>query len=534
MIPLFNRPRFRNRSCAPIGACRRSLINFFGPALFSLLFTCIAQAQTVRVTSWSLGTNTGSDNPNSLAEAASSLQKLNPDVILLEDVADWQMCNRLAESLRPATYNVVVCSAFRAVDGQIRPQVAILSRHKAYISWAQNWRSENGEISPSGFVFAAIQIGQRRLAFFSLQSGANGKPTQWLRAIGGVKSWVNNRVEGLIAAGPLNAETLDRASLQLLEEAGFSNPFLSQFSDTRNTGPVAASIIANVTALQGVLLDHWPATCDIGIEIPPAGTVITAVRGRLLPPEPPPIATIPAKAEPAGASSAIPATSTPNGWQTHVWWILPAFGLIAIASVLRGLSASRKRIRSHREPALLPLNAGGSLALSRTQIALIAPVSSTGSTTAIDSSAIGQSLVKMTAPHEVHSDEDWKRRALIAERQAREATELVHRGLLPQVNQWLKGKFVKKLLDDRAQTGETQEQATIKTLHVGERLARLEQQLQLQNRAYQERIDTLTRELRAARSENCDLIRAQINQVKAEMEASRAKLLAEAVAEFPK
>ena len=491
-----------------------------------VLMNFAAAAQTVRVTAWSMEAKNGPGSGTGLESTVAALEKLKPDVILLQDVADWQMCNQLAEALKPASYSVIVCSAFRSVDGQKRPQVAILSKHKAYLSWAQNWRNQGGELTPSGFVFAGIQIGQRRLAFFSLQPGPNGSVNQWLQGIGGIKSWVNNRVEGLIAACPWSADVTDRAVLQSLEEAGFTNPFLNQFSDMRGAGPVTASLIANVTAPQGMVMDHWPATCDIGLDVPPAGTVITALRGRVVPPEPAQTMETRSVAEKGEltASRASPVDSSANSWQSRMWWLIPAFGLVTIVSALRGLTASRKRLVDSRAPALLPLH---------TQQALIAPASSTGSTAARDTSTTGEALIKITAHQDADSAEDWKRRALIAERQAREATELVQRGLLPQLIQWLKGKFVKKLIDDRARNIEAQEEATRKTLHVDERLARVEKQLQQRHRAYQDRIDVLTRELRAARSENCDIIRAQINQVKAEMEASRARLLAEAGDDFP-
>ena len=58
-------------------------------------------------------------------------------------------------------------------------------------------------------------------------------------------------------------------------------------------------------------------------------------------------------------------------------------------------------------------------------------------------------------------------------------------------------------------------------------LCRVEQQVQRQNSVYQERIEALTRELILAKEESRELIRARITQVKAEMEAARAKLMAQ-------
>jgi hypothetical protein len=60
------------------------------------------------------------------------------------------------------------------------------------------------------------------------------------------------------------------------------------------------------------------------------------------------------------------------------------------------------------------------------------------------------------------------------------------------------------------------------------RLSRIEAQIQQQNQAYVRRIEELNRELAVARDENRELIRERIAQVKAEMEAARARILAEA------
>ena len=75
---------------------------------------------------------------------------------------------------------------------------------------------------------------------------------------------------------------------------------------------------------------------------------------------------------------------------------------------------------------------------------------------------------------------------------------------------------------------ETQQAVTFKALAVDERLSRIEVQLQQQNQAYEQRIEHLIQELRVTKEESRALIRAQIVQIKAEMEAASAKLLAEA------
>jgi hypothetical protein len=63
---------------------------------------------------------------------------------------------------------------------------------------------------------------------------------------------------------------------------------------------------------------------------------------------------------------------------------------------------------------------------------------------------------------------------------------------------------------------------------VDERLSRIEAHLQQQNQIYELRIEELNRELMAAKQENRALIHAKIAQVKAEMEAAKARIMAQA------
>ena len=120
-----------------------------------------------------------------------------------------------------------------------------------------------------------------------------------------------------------------------------------------------------------------------------------------------------------------------------------------------------------------------------------------------------------------------RQRALAAEQRAERATAVIRSGLIPHLSLWLKQKLVRKLITDREQLLGAQQAATLKALGVEERLARIEQQIQRQNSAYQERIEALTRELIVAKEENRELIRARIMQVKAEMETARARLMAQ-------
>jgi hypothetical protein len=121
----------------------------------------------------------------------------------------------------------------------------------------------------------------------------------------------------------------------------------------------------------------------------------------------------------------------------------------------------------------------------------------------------------------------WQQRALAAEQKVEKANDAIRDGIMSYLADWLKQKLFRKLIDDRAQLLESQRIATIRAIAVDERLSRLEVQIQQQNQAYEQRIERLNQELTVTKEESRALIRAQITQIKSEMEAARARLVAE-------
>src|SRR5271169_4416014 len=74
------------------------LLAVLGPSCF---------ADTIRVTTWNLEpVPAAGTNDTRVQDAALVLKKLNPDVIVLQQVRDWKMCGQLAQALKPADYNV--------------------------------------------------------------------------------------------------------------------------------------------------------------------------------------------------------------------------------------------------------------------------------------------------------------------------------------------------------------------------------------------------------------------------------------------
>jgi len=203
-------------------------------------------------------------------------------------------------------------------------------------------------------------------------------------------------------------------------------------------------------------------------------------------------------------------------------------GMAALAALL-WIVAKRKRSLPPARPALL--TAGGEAPSGYTMVLTSQSASDTASPNGQPGRA-SHPLIRVEAFETTHTQTELlRRRALAAEQRAERANAVIRAGLIPHLGHWLKQKLVRRLISDRTRMLETQEVAARKAMAVEQRLARIEQQVQQQDRVYQNRIEELTRELLAAKAENCELIRARIAEVKAEMATARARLMAQSQAD---
>jgi endonuclease/exonuclease/phosphatase family metal-dependent hydrolase len=142
-----------------------------------------ASAASVRVTTWNLEWfPNGKPKELPLAEqtirikaAADVLRPLNPDIILLEEVKDYDACARLAEAIAPRTYQVAICSAFREpfTPGFGKQQVAILAKVPAQAAWMETWKSMEGVDPPRGFAFAWFKINGADIGVYAVHLKSN-------------------------------------------------------------------------------------------------------------------------------------------------------------------------------------------------------------------------------------------------------------------------------------------------------------------------------------------------------------------------
>lgn len=525
-------------------------------ALLVLLPSCLADS--LRVTTWNLEPPSAAPtNEARLQEAATALKQLNPDVILLQQVRDWKMCAQLAQALKPAAYSVQICSAFRdaRTSAPSQQQVAILSKTKAYFSWSEAWRTQGEAGLPGGFAFAALQIGSQRVGFFSVQGGAGsasarspGQRTavaqaqmasvgQLLEQVGSVSNWVANRVQTFVVAATFDTRAADWSAardntLRLLEPAGFGDAFFEMPPAERITvagkagqlGATADYILAqpagcaaNPRVTSAAVCAHWPVTCEVELD-PAKVAAVQAIRAEAL------RAREARSAQPAQPAAAVPQPSTIN---SQLLWAAALGGFVALGALGWALARRRNRL-APPTPGLL--TAGEDMPSSYTVV--VGTRSATeGASARTPPQPAPQPIIHIaTASATQTQAEALRRRALAAEQRADRATAVIRSGLIPHLRQWLKQKLVRKLVTDRARLLETQQAATLKALAVEERLTRIEQQIQRQNASYEARIEKLTRELMVAKEESRELIRARISQVKAEMEAARARLMAQSEA----
>lgn len=101
--------------------------------------------------------------------AADVLKELNPDVLLLQEVRDYDACSRLAEAIQPAAYTVAICSAFKGG----KQEEAILAKIPAQAAWSEPWKSMEGIDPPRGFAFAWFKIGNANIGVYSVHLKSN-------------------------------------------------------------------------------------------------------------------------------------------------------------------------------------------------------------------------------------------------------------------------------------------------------------------------------------------------------------------------
>ena len=523
-----------------------------------LLAAAPSRAALIRVTTWDLqpgavaSTNggPGKSQQSLVQDAAESLKKLNPDVILLQEVPGWETCRQLAQALQPESYEVSICSSFRDSHAKLlNRQVAVLSKTKAYLAWSEPWQISNASpAAPAGFAFAAIRLRNKNIGFFSVQFGDGSSSGtdddrspaqqrareesagQLVKQIDTLQDWRNNRLQAFIVAGdfdttPDDVRLAHEKTLSLLEQLDFDNAFAGLPLEQRITLPAAsgrpaatldyiftrdAGRVDPPQMTPSELCAHDAVTCEMDLAAPRRAT----------PPPPPQVARVESPpvrpsvspTNRAPAPTVVANASTPAGNPRALWWLAGFLAGGLALFVLSRKHARRSELpRSPAAPLELKANTSASLAIPRGDPIFFPAASDSPPYVRIEMEGSSQT-----------QSQTWHPRPDAGPVTGRLSGE-VREGVIANLSRWFKQKAVQRLVSDRERLLATQQAAGLKVLAVDQRLAKIEHQIQQINREYEQRIDDLLKELIAAKEENRELIRAKIALVKAEMEKARLR-----------
>lgn len=196
-----------------------------------------------------------------ILRTAAVIRAIKPDVLLLQEVRDEDACRKLAEALKPATYHVLVCSAFKDESGiPTFQQVAILASKPAVTGRWERWTTGGLVDPPRGFAYAVIEFGKTKAAFYCVHLKSNrqggGDPSretqlnilkrelaaeQILRHAKLLQD-ATNGVSAAIVGGDFNTDRTDPAyvsenTLPSFESAGYGSCFDGQSHEACITIP---------------------------------------------------------------------------------------------------------------------------------------------------------------------------------------------------------------------------------------------------------------------------------------------------------
>jgi endonuclease/exonuclease/phosphatase family metal-dependent hydrolase len=228
------------------------------------------------------------------------LKKLNPDILLLQEVRDYDACARLGDAIQPGPYTVSICSAFKGG----KQQEAIVAKIPAQAAWSESWKSMEGIDPPRGFAFAWFKIGNADVGVYSLHLKSNlvthgdaeietaqnirkreVSTQQLLVHIHDVIGTVIPSIKGLLVGGDFNTnhdqamfaaeKTLDTLTSAAYESVFQGIPFEQRITHPGTHGFPDATFdyllgknvrLGKPIITQTNVSDHLPLTCDVFVQ----------------------------------------------------------------------------------------------------------------------------------------------------------------------------------------------------------------------------------------------------------------------------
>src|SRR6266480_4371201 len=262
----------------------------------------------IRITTWNLewfpnGSphETAPEKQAQRIEAAADvLKKLDPDILLLQEMRDYDACVRLGEAIHSRTYQVAICSAFKGA----KQQEAIVAKIPAQAAWSESWKSMEGIDPPRGFAFAWFKIGNADVGVYSLHLKSNlithGDPLAETaknirkrevaieQLMTHVRDFIGAKIPAInrfIIGGDFNTnhdqamfaaeKTLDTLGTSALRSVFDAIPFEQRITHPGTHGFPDATfdyffgknvVMGKPVITQTNVSDHLPVTCDVTIQ----------------------------------------------------------------------------------------------------------------------------------------------------------------------------------------------------------------------------------------------------------------------------
>lgn len=514
------------------------LMNYFWMMVAVLLTAGTVTAKPLRITSWDLSTSTSSDETISAdrvieaigSETIEGIQKLNPDVILLQHAPDLEGCIRLAAKLKPAEYQVLTCSNLR--DGANRTsmnsQFAILAKKRAIISWSDVWPDSESAL---GYAFAATSHSDSKadsnIGLFSMgvvaanEKEVTAQSAKLLETLKSVQSWNSNQLRSVLITGYLEASGRDVRSQ---ETKFFSNLVKQGFHKNLDWLPQSAGGTAGdksliffiyskgVTGVENLVFTpvaggfQKPVSCDAKLGIP-------VVRQPQL--QTVPVSVIPVlKGEVANFSE-----NKSERNITPELTVLPETVKQKSVSPVRQIQAPPVQLTELKTSPTSPAPSGFS-----TETLILIGISLIGLLCiGLLVRVLGMAMkTKNLPPQSVNSTFPMRQKMSQSQSENLPATagltDAERSGAVSHLVAWMKQKMIQRLISERKQFAQSQDAATLAVIKIDERLTQVELDMKERNRQYEQRIGELLKELSMAQEENRELIRAKIELLKMEMQ----------------
>lgn len=520
------------------------------PAIQTLVFlialACSGAGTEPALKAISVEAPLGRDAVPGLAE---EIRAENPDVVLIQGARSWGVCSALTEALTPEPYVLLTCSGFgAATSGRLSREVAVIARQKGFYAWTERIGTNFPAV---GFAVTVVRSGAQTLALFSAQFGRATQAVEVaesiVRHVELLRAWEKNKPTAFLVMSSGRTPNLrtQKEVRDVFSNTGLEKPlsappdrFVFAYpsetvawldSETTNRSlltvtfkpaktPEAAKLVESGRNLDRKPVVVEPVSSVVSNQLPSAAPETprsTNGASRAAVPSAPAIAdrdqTVAREAREAVVGRDQSGRVLPLAW-------LALAGLTAsVAACWLWLSRRGASRKAFRRPVLISERSE----LDSMQYVVVAPASATGSGDSPPPSRFKARVISQ------HGQETIRTQSASALEPARLEplgdADQTRKGLV----EWLKAEFVRRIVRDRLELMDSQSAAVSQANEGALRLARIEERIRVQNESFARRIADLETELGAAREENREMIRLRIWQIKADMEAARARLLSQ-------